>query len=255
MNESLTGKGVLVTRPSAQSGELAKAITAAGGYVYQLPAIEINPRSPEEVNSDAAALPVPDIVIFVSRSAATHGAPAIRLTAATRVAVIGHGTRSALGACGIEASIWPTDRFDSEHLLERAELQDVAGKHILIVRGTTGRELLADTLTGRGATVNYLAAYERIAATPDDRHLAQIIGNWERGEIDAVVVMSVDSLNGLLKILPSEHHELLRKTRLVTPSRRVIQTAAEALPGVNATLAEGPQADHLVRAINQLPQQ
>ena len=251
MNDPLTGKGILVTRPSAQSGELMLALTAAGGTAFQLPVIEIVPRNPDAIRSDLAALPDSDIVIFVSRNAVTYGAEAIalRASASTKIAAIGHATQSALVGAGFEVHICSDKGFDSEHLLTHAELEDVAGKNLLIVRGSRGRELLADTLRRRGAKVDYLSAYERKTATPDDRQLSQLLEAWQNGAIDEVIIMSVDSLTSLMKILPTDSHHLLRKTRLVTPSKRVIQTATESLPGVRTVLAESPRAESLVNAV------
>jgi uroporphyrinogen-III synthase len=253
VKRALTGIGILVTRPREQSGELTRALIDAGGKVYELPAIEIIPNDADAVVSEASAQPSPDIVIFVSRNAVLFGKTAVRrvASATTRIAAIGSATRSALNDAGFEIHICPTDKFDSEHLLEQAELQDVVGKQITIVRGSSGRELLAETLTERGATVRYLATYQRKTAAVDPEALRKVGAIWREGFINTVVVMSVDSLTSLLKILPPDCHDLLRKSRLVTPSKRVIQTAAEVLPGVETVLADGPLAENLIKAINQ----
>jgi uroporphyrinogen-III synthase len=253
VNGTLTGTGILVTRPSEQGTELTQALEAVGGKVFQLPVIEIVPRDPNVVITEVAALPVPDIVIFVSRNAVMCGAATIKPGAATKIAAIGRATRSALRDAGFPVHICPTTGFDSEHLLEHPGLRSVAGKQVLIVRGNRGRELLADLLRQRGATVNYLAAYERATATPDEQQLTQLTEAWQNGAVDVVVVMSVDSLTSLLSILPAECHHLLRKTRLLTPSKRVIQTAAGLLPGVHTILSNSPQAESLVRAITPMP--
>ena len=122
MNDPLTGKGILVTRPSAQSGELMLALTAAGGTALQLPVIEIVPRNPEAVKADLAGLPISDLVIFVSRNAVTYGAQAIsqQASSTTKIAAIGHATQSALDSAGFEVHINPDKGFDSEHLLAHA---------------------------------------------------------------------------------------------------------------------------------------
>jgi len=111
--------------------------------------------------------------------------------------------------------------------------------------------LLADTLATRGATVSYLATYERKTAAVDSQELKKLIAEWHNGAIQVVIVMSVDPLTSLMKILPPERHDLLRNTRLVTPGRRVIQTATESLPGIDAVLADSPRAESLINAINQ----
>ena len=53
---SLAGVGVLVTRPSHQAAELSAAIEAAGGHTILFPAIEIAPRSPQDVEAEVAGL-------------------------------------------------------------------------------------------------------------------------------------------------------------------------------------------------------
>lgn len=250
---ALTGTGVLVTRPASQSKELSDTIEAVGGTVFRLPVIEIVARSEDQLLVDLAALATPDIVVYVSRNAVIFGAPAIAATAAGKatIAAIGPATRSALEEAGCAVSIYPGGGFDSEHLLKHAALDNIRNSNVLIIRGTSGRELLADTLRARGASVSYLVAYERVTAQPDAETLAQLATFWRRGNIDVVIVMSVDSLTRLLDILPANCRPLLEKSWLVTPSQRVIQTALEQLPDVRTTLASGPQATSLVDAVIQ----
>lgn len=253
MKQARTGTGVLVTRPRKQSGELIQALKHAGCKTFQLPVIEIVPFDPDVVMTEACTLPTPDIVIFVSQNAVLSGAAAVRRIASesTSIAAIGSATCSALLATGSEIHISPGDKFDSEQLLVHPQLQRVEGKQVLVVRGNSGRELLAETLTARGASVNYLATYERKTAAVDAQELKKLMAEWHNGAIQVVIVMSVDSLSSLLKILPADNHDLLRNTRLVTPSKRVIQTAAESLPGIDAVLADSPRAESLINAINQ----
>ena len=77
------------------------------------------------------------------------------------IAVIGPATAKAVAAAGRVVNIQPADGFDSEHLLAEERLQDVAGRRVRIIRGSDGRELLADELKRRGASIDYLSVYER----------------------------------------------------------------------------------------------
>ena len=117
------------------------------------------------------------------------------------------------------------------------------------MRGSDGRELLADTLRERGARVQYLSVYERRATQHAPAEVSSLAMRWRAGEVSQVLVMSVQSLTNLLHILPAADHELLRQTRLVTPSKRVIQTASEQLPGISTTLAGGPRTGDVIRAL------
>jgi uroporphyrinogen-III synthase len=245
---ALTGTGVLVTRPKSQNGELTDAIEAQGGYVFQLPVIEIEERDAAVIRSEFSGQPAPDIVIFISRNAVKFGAHIIAPGTA-RIAAIGPATRSAIEQAGLETHIYTDAGFDSEHLLQHPDLKNSSGKKVTIIRGNRGRGLLADTLRERGASVSHLAVYDRNIAATDDNVLTKLASVWRTGNIDFVAVMSVDSLTNLLKILPAECRELLEKSRLVTPSKRVIQTALELLPDVSVVLANSPQASGMVDAI------
>ena len=245
---ALAGFGVLLTRPRHQAGELASAIETAGGLVFLFPVIDIVAQSVDDIAAAASALPSPDIIIFVSRNAVTCGLPGAA-TGNAIIAAIGPATRAALETAGQRVGIIPASGFTSEHLLQQAALRDVDGKTIRIVRGNKGRERLGAELRDRGARVDYLPVYERRPAQHNADELAQLDAAWKDAAINSVIVMSVDSLNSLVAALPGSCVKHLRKTPLVTPSNRVIQTAKELLPGAHAVLASGPGTEDMVRAL------
>jgi len=242
----LAGIGVLVTRPEHQAAEFSAAIEAAGGKAVRFPAVEIVPRSASDIENDAAALQQPDLVMFVSANAVRFGQAH---TAAAKVAAIGPATAAAIEAAGQRVDIRPAAGFDSEHLLEEPELQSVDGKVVRIIRGNSGRELIADTLRQRGASVEYLPVYARRAPDVDTSSTTGLEQAWQSGEIDVVTVMSVETLTNLVSILPEWCRNQLGQTPLVTPATRVIIEATKLFPGIPATLAQGPAAKDMVRAI------
>ena len=243
----LQGAGVLIARPREQAGELATAIEAAGGTAIMFPALSIEPIEPQQVVDAANRLHDADIAVFVSPNAVRHGLPysgnAIR-------AAIGPATAAALRAAGHPADIVPyAEGFDSESLLAEAPLCDVRSKVVRIIRGTDGRELLGNVLRQRGAKVDYLATYRRVAATPDAGLLADIETRWRDNGVNAVVVMSIDTLINLQQLLPPWCAERLAETPLVTPASRVIKDVLERFPAAQPMLASGPDTDALLRAI------
>jgi uroporphyrinogen-III synthase len=231
-----------------QAGELITAIEAAGGTAVAFPAIEVQGRNAAVVREEDASLPPADIVIFTSPNAVDFGLHAVAEDG-VRIAAIGPSTQAALERAGRSVDIRSESGFDSEHLLAHPELRSVRGKRVRIVRGDTGRRLLAEALRERGATVDYLSVYRRLPARPSPAALADIERTWRSGGIDCVTVMSVETLEHLLSILPDFCRDALNATILVTPSRRVIQTAAEKIPAAQTTLAPGPQAADMLRAL------
>jgi uroporphyrinogen-III synthase len=244
----LAGRGVLVTRAAHQAGELAAAIEDAGGRALRFPVLEIHGRDPEILRADRASLPAPDIVVYASPNAVEHGFDP-EADADALVAAIGPATAEALAARGRAVDIRPAAGYDSEHLLAEKALVDVRGKSIRIVRGDRGRELLATTLRERGARVDYFSVYRRVPARHTDEELAALERAWRAGQVHVVTVMSVESLDNLLTSLPAYCRDALPATPLVTPSERVIQTAAARIPAVRTLLAPGPLPVDVLSAV------
>ena len=245
---SLRGLGVLITRPEHQSGELKAAIEALAGTTVCLPVLAISHRPADALRAEVDAQPEADIVVFVSANAVRAGFATFADRRA-QVAAIGPATAGAIEAAGGTVEIVPDAGFESADLLKLPAFKDVAGKSISIVRGQSGRELLAETLRHRGADVNYVSAYRRETRIPDRAETEHVERLWRDGGIDAVVVMSVATLDALLEVLPDSTRTLLRKTPLVAPSERVIQTALERLPGVRCIQSGGPTASDIVDAL------
>ena len=250
---ALAGCGVLVTRPAHQANQLAEAIEHAGGRAIRFPVIEISGRDEDVVANEFAALPDPDIVIFVSQNAATFGGGVCALAQA-EIGAIGQSTKAALEARGTVVEIAPEDGFTSERLLQHPLLSDVNDKNVTIVRGEHGRQLLGDELRRRGATVNYLSTYRRQIRRVRSSEVAEIDEIWRRGDINYVTVLSVETLENLLRLLLPTSIDMLRNTPLVAPGARVIQTAMRLVPGLRAKEAKGPATSEILDALIDLQQ-
>ena len=242
----LEGVGVLVTRPRTQATELVSAIEGAGGSAFCFPVMDIAAIDEHIVSTRVAKLAKPDIAIFVSRNAVEYG---IRYTDGGRIATIGPATAAAVAAAGHFVDIQPAAGFDSEHLLAEPELNDVTDKQIRIIRGTDGRELLAEELSARGASVEYLSVYERRLPDVSAQTLADLESRWRNGEIGVITVMSVQSFQNLVALLPAWCKSQLESTPLVTPAGRVLKEALDRYPASRPVLAPGPQATEMVEAI------
>jgi len=245
-DNELAGVGVLVSRPRHQAIELVAAITRMGGSVVELPVIEIVPRASDAIADDVSNLHDPDIAVFVSANGVRHG---LAYAGSAKMAAVGPATAAALESAGHGVDIRSPAGYDSEHLLAESALQDVSGKVVRIIRGDGGRELIAETLRSRGATVEYLAVYDRQKPAYSASEMTELEQQWRAGAVKVVTVMSVESLTNLIAILPEWCKNELESTPLVTPASRVIKEALNRFPGIPTTLARGPQASDMVEAI------
>ncbi len=242
----LDGVGVLVTRPGHQAGDLVAAIRARGGDAVRFPVMEIVGRDRDSITKEEKTLQQPAVTIFVSPNAVRHGWP---YAAGARVAAVGPTTAAAIESAGGKVDIRSTSGYDSEHLLDLDELRNITGKVVRIVRGGHGRELLANTQRDRAATDEYLAVYDRRLPNPGAAESEALESEWRSGAIDVVTLMSVESLQNLIALLPASCKSLLQNTPLVTPAARVIKEALKRLPGIQTTLARGPSPRDMVDAI------
>jgi uroporphyrinogen-III synthase len=109
------------------------------------------------------------------------------------------------------------DRFDSEGLLDLLPADQVAGKRVLILRGSGGRELLGDVLTARGALVAFAECYRRLLPpAPDPAALARLA----RGEIDVITITSVEGLKNLCALAGATGCTHLLDTPVIVTSER-----------------------------------
>ncbi|MGQ0429291.1 MAG: uroporphyrinogen-III synthase [Gammaproteobacteria bacterium] len=246
----LTGIGVLVTRPEHQAEHLCKLIEAEGGAAVRYPALAIRPR-PDRAAVRAAIGPADryDVIIFVSANAVRYGADLLGAQRDLPIAAIGPATAAALNAAGFRVSLMPAEGMDSEALLALPKFQHMSGQRALIVRGSGGRELLAETLTSRGATVQYAEVYMREPARPAAELQAEIETLWRQGGLKVYVATSVQALEALVGIVTPRCRELMDSTALVTGSPRVAEAATRLGLGSPVVLADSPDDVSLTGAL------
>ena len=212
--------GVLLTRPLESGSRLANRLATAGIPVVTRPLLALSPL-PLTAATRTMVLDLDqyDHVIFVSQYAAEMGAAALEQYwpqwPMIRFYAVGPRTADVLASFGVMAQA--PDLASSEGLLALPGLTDVSGQKVLIVRGTTGREYLADTLRERGATVTYLPVYERTAISAPDLG-AEIT---EHG-VTVAVVTSLEILGALVAALtPGE----VAKLTVICASARIAAVA------------------------------
>jgi len=215
----LGGLEVLVTRPAGQAAGLCHAIEAANGRPVPLPLIQIAAAAGPTARQRLASATAYHWLIFVSANAVEHALPHLPSSRDFRIAAVGRSTARALDGAGMTDILVPSASADSEGLLAEPALAEVAGQRILIVRGSGGRPLLAETLRSRGARVDYAEVYRReLPADTRDRLHALL-----QRPPGALTITSGEMLANLTSL--SGPADSLRDIPLVVVSARVAEMA------------------------------
>lgn len=223
---------VLITRPSGEAAQtLCRAVDALGHRSHHLPLLELHSLGDPDAEQQEllASLSTCQHLIFISGNAVRFGMRWIAsycpvLPVGVQCYAIGDATAAQLAQHGLQA-LTPGQDMHSEGLLGLASLQQVAGDHVVIVKGMGGRGTLRQTLERRGAQVSELMCYRRARPNLPDGALAQAL--LERS-IDVIMVSSGEGLVNLRELLSPEETTKFIDICLIVPSERVAQTANDA---------------------------
>ncbi|MEB7715400.1 uroporphyrinogen-III synthase [Kluyvera cryocrescens] len=243
---------ILVTRPSPQGEELVSRLRALGQVAWSFPLIEFSPgRELSTLSRSLNALGDGDLVFALSQHAVSFAHAQLQQqhllwSTTPRYFAIGRTTALALHqVSGLDVR-YPLDREISEVLLQLPELQTIAGKKALILRGNGGRELLAETLTERGAIVTLCECYQRCPVHYDGAEEAM---RWQTREVTTLVVTSGEMLQQLWTLIPLWYRERwLLQCRLLVVSERIAKLAQE-MGWQDIQVADSADNDALLRAL------
>lgn len=219
---------VLVTRPASQAEEICPALTTLGCDVIRQPmlSIEAVAESPR-LNAQFMNIDGFDVVIAISRNAAEMGLqqldqywPLGQFNISGPLGIdwlaVGPVTAEVMAGAGLNVKM-PASQFDSEGALAMPELQNVAGKKVMIWRGIGGRETLAQTLRERGAEVVYAELYQRLVPQYDESSWQQVLAQQP--------LLLVSSGQGLEAIAAQQPRISERVRGIIAPSSRVAELA------------------------------
>lgn len=231
---------VLVTRPTGQAQPLMAAIEQQGGTAFHFPLLAItalhDDNQLQACKQRLMALDLYQHVIFVSTNAVRFGMEWIdaywpQLPVGIHWHGIGSSTCQAMAQADlpIQSDFNAAHPMNSEALLASPALQSLGSQKmgsqkVLIVRGVGGREHLQSQLIARGAQVDIAECYQRSTPTGTGAELLELINAQLIGTI---CINSGDSLNNLCALLDEQRLNSLKSIRLIVPSQRVAELAAE----------------------------
>ncbi|WP_088285595.1 uroporphyrinogen-III synthase [Ideonella sp. A 288] len=250
---------VLVTRPQPQADEWVARLQALGVDAAAFPLLGIEgPADPQAVPAAWDGLSALRLAMFVSPSAVERFfalAPAGRTWPPGVLAGgTGPGTAVALASAGVPAAaiVCPgpdSERFDSEALWQLLRQRGGwQGACALIVRGEGGRDWLADTLRGQGATVQFVEAYRRVAPRPDAAGQALLVQAQARPAEHVWLFSSSEAVHHLPPLAPQADWSA---AWALATHPRIAQAARDIGIGRVEAVTPSPEAvaAHLTRSI------
>lgn len=266
-NGPLFGKRIVVTRAREQASALSERLRAAGAQPIEYPVIAFAP--PEDwtpLDRALRSIEQYDWVIFTSVNGVKyvldrmreHGIDPQRL-GDRKLAAIGPATAAELERAGLQAQFVPTE-FVAEAVLD--QIGDVSGQRILLPRADIARELLADGLEAKGATVDNVVAYRTVLGTGNgetwrggDKETGdQVVALLRAGQIDAVTFTSSSTVKNFFARLDQsglandEARDLLTNVTVAAIGPITAQTARAF--GLNVAIeAEKYTIDGLMAAL------
>lgn len=189
----LCGSCILVTRPAARSGALARRLRMLGAQVLEVPAIRTQLREQEcrkELLEALAAIGEYQYLVFTSPAGVDYFFELllkwnkdIRCIGSIRLAVIGSATGDALKKRGLMPELMP-EQYNGEALgkLLNSSLKD--GEKVLILRSAKGSpQLVTEIQRDRKVQVKDIAIYDTVPSVlPDAQAVAGEEKNSSRQE-------------------------------------------------------------------------
>jgi uroporphyrinogen-III synthase len=246
---------VLVTRPAAQAREWVDGLRAAGLDAQALPLIDIRPiDDPAELHAAWHGLADVGLVMFVSPNAAeqffAHRPGGAAWPTALQAASPGPGTTRVLRALGVAQVVEPAAdaaQFDSEALWAQLRTQAWSGRRVLVVRGTSGRDWLADRLREQGAAVTLACAYGRGAPVLDEAGRTLLQAALDRPARHVWFFSSSEAVDHLEALAPSASwtagHALATHPRIAARARAL---------GLGQVLESRPSLAEVVACIQSI---
>ena len=201
---------LLITRAEQAGSDLQSFLNENGYHSYCQPLFDYQANDTEKslleilknTQAQSASVEKSPIIIFVSVAAVKFAEQLKAISSwltllgeQPQVIAVGNATQQALAELGIFATV--PEKQQSEGVLALPCLQNVKQASVIIVRGDGGRELIADTLTARGANIHYFESYQRVWR----KYPVDVVDLWQNAQVDSVLVTSTAILTALVQLI------------------------------------------------------
>lgn len=248
--EKNTKPMVILTRQHRYLGNTAAILQRLDFQPTHVPTLQVHViNSPFLLNAFANLTQYTDI-LFVSRNAVEIAMPMIQsqggLPESVRVMAVGSETAKQLYGFDIKA-LFPNVGNGVEALLNVAQLADLSGRKILVVRGEHGLDWPAEEMRRRGANVDQAFAYRQSLPEASQSELLSCMA--QNTDLAGVFAHSVQSLENLMSISSDSRGRILLAT-LVAGSQRIADEAVRQGWIGEVRIAESPSNKHMMIAFS-----
>ena len=203
----LSGRRIVITRPRAQGGELARRLSGLGAEVIDFPTIAIEPPIDyAPMDSAIAQLNEYDWLFFTSINGVHSFFERLRHLGKDsqgikhlKVVAIGPETAGRLEREGIDVFMVPA-KYQAEGILEKLDPAEIRGCRILMPRAAKAREILPETLRQWGAFVDVVHAYQTVLPQDYQFGLCELI----KKKIDVITFTSSSTVENFLRLLEGQ---------------------------------------------------
>lgn len=222
----LAGCYVISLRPVGAHDAMRRAAATRGAKLLAMSPWRIETQGDAAIRRALRAALAADIIIATS-PAAVHAASALHALRKRRGqtwCAVGSGTAAALRRAGVGEVVSPA-RMDSEGLLALAELRSLHGRDVGLLAAPGGRDLIATTLRQRGAKLLRADVYRRVEVVLSPASLSRLgalrLQPW-------LALSSGEALQHVMRRLPGELADRLRRADVAAASERLARSAREA---------------------------
>ncbi len=210
----LTGKKIVITRPSEQQEEFAGLLSSLGAETVRFPVISIAPPDSWEA-ADMAIENISkyDWIIFTSVNGVLSFAErlialkrdVIETLSDIKICAIGLKTAEVVERYGLEVDFVPGE-FRAEAVAEGFMDMGNPGNNVLIPRAQVGREILPGELARMGIKVDVIPVYKAVRPDADALSLRKMLRDRE---IDVVTFTSGSCVKNFIEIIGLDQYKVL----------------------------------------------
>jgi uroporphyrinogen III methyltransferase/synthase len=205
----LFGRGIVITRPEAQTEEFLDLLHAEGARTYLFPTIKISPPEDfHDLDRAIANIETYHWLIFTSANAVRfffqrlqESKQDMRDLKGINICAIGPTTAREVEKFGVSVDLVP-ETFTSEGILDAFNQQDMTGKSVLIPRAEKARDVLPQGLIRAGAKVDCMTAYRTVSS---GRKKSELDSWIKEGLVDVITFTSPSTVESFMKIMGADY--------------------------------------------------